>query len=247
MSAIDFSDADKHDRLLRDPFNVELNAAVDLAVLTAQREARGYLGASGAGSECARKIQFDWMCSSPLSAQQSLIFGRGHAAEATMRAQLQRAGYEFASPEALEFDLFEYFSGHCDGIIIAGPRLPGIYFQFPAIWECKCLGQKGWRAIVRDGLTKANPTYATQIALYQLHLKKTNPALYTVINANTCEVAHFPVPFDAERAERATQRIKRVIEAIKAGELLPRAYRDPSDRRCVRYCAHGDRCWRLPP
>jgi hypothetical protein len=246
MAAIDFSDADEHDRLQREPFNVEINAAIERAIASADRDARGYLGASSAGNECMRRVQYDWVCTPTTDAQKELIFGRGHAAEAMVRAQLQRAGFSFAPPETLAFVALEYLAGHSDGIITEAPVLPGVDLPVPALWECKCMGQKNFRAIARDGLAKAFPQYATQLALYQYFLKKPNPALYSVVNANTCEVLHFSVPFDVTRTETAIERIKKVIEATKAGILLPRAYRDPSDWRCRRSCGHTSRCWGWP-
>jgi hypothetical protein len=79
-----------------------------------------------------------------------------------------------------------------------------------------------------------------------MFLRKENPALFTAINADSCEALHFLVPYDRERAERASERIVEVIAATKEGRLLERAYRDPSDFRCLSQCGHRDRCWRLP-
>ena len=96
MSAHDYSDADDHTRLLNEPINVELNALTERVALATPRLTRGYLGASIAGDECMRKIQLDWLCSSFEGARQRLRFDRGHAIEATMRAQLIASGFEFA-------------------------------------------------------------------------------------------------------------------------------------------------------
>ena len=54
------------------------------------------------------------------------------------------------------------------------------------------------------------------------------------------------MPYDRARAERAIERIAEVIAATKEDRLLERAYRDPTDFRCVSQCGHRDRCWRLP-
>jgi len=43
------------------------------------------------------------------------------------------------------------------------------------------------KELERDGLTKAFPEYAAQVALYQAYLDVTNPALFTALNADTCE------------------------------------------------------------
>ncbi|HEY2229770.1 MAG TPA: hypothetical protein VGI22_18935 [Xanthobacteraceae bacterium] len=133
--------------------------------------------------------------------------------------------------------------GHADGLITAGPDLPGIHLDYPCLWECKALNAKNWRAVERDGLEKAFPKYATQVALYQAYLDRTNPALVTAANADTCELLHVKVPFNAERAQYWSDRAAMIIAATRAGELLPRLTDDPTDWRC-RVCSHRERCWR---
>jgi hypothetical protein len=133
--------------------------------------------------------------------------------------------------------------GHADGIIIHGPDLPGAYLIYPLLWEHKAINAKNWRAVERDGLEKAFPQYAAQVALYQAYLDITNPALFTVTNADTCEWLHFPVPFNAERAQLWSDRAVNIIAATRAGELLPRGFDDPEDWRC-KICPHKERCWR---
>ena len=111
------------------------------------------------------------------------------------------------------------------------------------MWEHKALKAESWRAIELDGLEKKHSNYLVQVALYQAYLNITNPALFTVTNADTCEWLHFLVPFDAERAQLWSDRAVNIIEATRAGELLPRAFDDPEDWRC-RLCPHKERCWR---
>jgi hypothetical protein len=246
MSAHDYSDADDYVRLLNEPVNVELNDLAERVALATPRLSRNYLGASAAGDECLRKIQLEWLCSSFEGARQRLRFDRGHAAEATMRAQLSACGFEFAPAEALEFTALEYLKGHADGVLIGAPHLLGVHLMLPALWECKMIYAKGWRSLVKDGLAATYPKYATQVALYQHYLNKTNPALFTAVNADSCEVLHLLVPYDRACAERAIERIAEVIAATKEHRLLERAYRDPSDFRCVSQCGHRDRCWKLP-
>src|SRR5262249_7512959 len=115
---------------------------------------------------------------------------------------------------------------------------------YPLVFECKALNAKNWKAIERDGLVKAFPQYSAQLALYQAYLDVTNPALFTLVNADTCELLHFLVPFNAEFAQHCSDRVTNIIEATRAGELLPRAYDDPEDWRC-RLCPHKERCWGL--
>ena len=161
-----------------------------------------------------------------------------------MRRHLAAAGFKFAPPEALAFSAADgALRGHADGVIIHGPGLPGAYMIFPAIWEHKALSAKGWREVERDGLEKKYPQYLAQVSLYQAYLDITNPALFSITNADTCEWLHFLVPFNAELAQLWSDRAVSIIEATRASVLLPRAYDDPENWSC-RMCSHRERCWR---
>ena len=116
------------------------------------------------------------------------------------------------------------------------------YLNYPFLWEHKAVNAKNWRALERDGLEKSFPQYAAQVALYQAYLDVTNPALFTALNADTCERLHLLVPFDAERAQAWSDRAVNIIEATRAGELLPRFTDDDGDWRC-KMCSHRGRCW----
>jgi hypothetical protein len=227
-----------------EPVNVAVNDAIERAAAAKAELPRPYLGASIVGDDCLRKIQFDWWCKPTLASRVRDIFDRGHYFEELARQRLIAAGLKFAPSEVLAFSAVNgCLRGHADGIVIAGPNpLNGVLFSYPFLWEHKTLNAKNWRAVERDGLEKAFPKYAAQVALYQAYLNKTNPALFTITNADTCERLHFWVPFSAERAQEWSDRAAFIIEATRAGELLPRAYGDPDDWRC-RVCAHREKCW----
>jgi hypothetical protein len=239
VTVVDFSDVGG---LAVHRLNIELNNRVERATAAA-RLPRPYLGASIAGHECARQIQFDWFCTPDFPARIQLIFDRGHAFEALVRMQLVRAGFLFAPSEALAFEALDgAMAGHADGIIIAGPAMPGVYLAYPCIWECKALNAKNWRAVNKDGFAKTFPRYAMQVALYQHFLNTTQPALVTCINADTCEVLHFTLPFDPQRARATIKRAETIVAATKIGELLPRFTNDPKNWKCG-ICPHRQRCW----
>jgi hypothetical protein len=225
------------------PLNVAVNAAIERASLArhANDTPRGYLGASLIGDECSRKIQFEWMTASTFPTRVHSIFARGHYFEIESKQQLVDAGFKFAPAEMLAFTAAAgLIAGHADGIII---HEPVVEFAVPALWEHKALNANNFRAVERDGLVKVFPRYAAQVALYQNFLDVPNPALITVVNADTCERLHFTVEFDARLAQEASDRAVTVIEATRAGELLPRF--DPSceDFRC-QMCSHLERCLR---
>jgi hypothetical protein len=236
-TALDFNRSNLSDR----PINALVNELIERAEPPSENY-RQYLGASSIGSECLRKVQYDWMVDPVFPARIKDIFARGHFFEDVTRQHLIAAGFKFAPPERLKFETAGgLFRGHADGILLAGPQLPAL--RYPCLWEHKCLKAKGWRAIEHDGLAELYTPYAGQLAIYQAYLDITNPALFSVVNADTCERLHFLVPFDAQLAQAMSDRAVAVIKATKAGELLPRITEDPSDWRC-KMCGHRERCWR---
>jgi hypothetical protein len=229
-----------------EPINAAINSALErIAAPATERLRQQYLGASILGHECLRRVQFDWWCRPELTARTREIFDRGHYFEERSRRHLMAAGFKFAPPEAWAFTAVGgVLRGHCDGVIIHGPDLLGAYVIYPLIWEHKCLKATSYREIERDGLEKKHPNYLAQVALYQAYLNITNPALFTVTNADTCEWLHFFVPFDAERAQMWSDRAANIIAATRASELLPRGFSDPEKFPC-KQCPHKERCWRI--
>ena len=138
--------------------------------------------------------------------------------------------------------------GHVDGIVAAAPD--SLKLGVPALWECKTMNARNWRACVKDGVVVSKPVYAAQIALYQAYMDASvpglasNPALFTAINKDTAELHHELVPFNAELAQRMSDRAVRILSATDAGELLPRIARDRDHFEC-RMCPYANRCWSL--
>jgi hypothetical protein len=225
------------------PVNKRINALIEAAAPPSVND-RHYLGASSIGADCLRRVQFDWFCDPELAVRTQDIFRRGYFFEDLTRRHMKRAGFEFASSEALRFaTVGGLFRGHCDGILVGGPEVPGLIY--PAILEHKALKAKSWRAIERDGLKDLNRVYACQVAIYQAYLDLTNPVLFCVTNADTCERLWFLVPFDPVLAQATSDHAVLVIEASKAGELLPRMTEDPEHWQC-KGCSHRAHCWSLP-
>lgn len=237
-SALDFN----RERASGSDINKLINAVLDAGALTEEREAqRPYLGASAIGSECLRKVQYDWQRVSTFPARTKRIFARGHAFEEITVKAMAQAGFRmergtkrtgFSSADGL-------FRGHCDGILLDGP----LFMKYPALWEHKALGDSGWKKLEREGVKKAYPQYAMQVFLYQAYLDLTeHPALFTAVNANTCEILHILVPFEASEAQAASDRAVSVIKATQAREIMPRVTNKPGDFRC-KMCSWQTECW----
>lgn len=188
---------------------------VNRAMEAVYERPRDYLGASAIGDECQRKIQFDLMKAPRVatSARGRRIFARGHVLEQSVQEWLKLAGFEVfrTKPDGYPYGFIAAggrFRGHVDGVIKAGPKDLGL--EYPCIWENKILGSKGWKALEKDGLAKAHPKYADQIAVYQGYLDLTNPALLTAVNADTMDIWYEVVVFDKARSQAASDRAVKI-------------------------------------
>jgi hypothetical protein len=237
-----------------------INALVD-AALIAERDAtppRTYLGASRLGHACERALQFEFAGApkddgADFSGQTLRIFAIGHELEGLAIRWLRAAGIDLVTQKR-DGGQFGFsvaggrIRGHVDGIIADAPAALGM--RVPALWECKTMNAKNWRACVKDGVTVSKPVYAAQIAIYQAYMEpavpgvSAAPALFTAINKDTAELHHELVPFDADLAQRMSDRAVRILQATDAGELLPRIAANRDFFEC-RFCAHAERCWGL--
>jgi hypothetical protein len=240
-----------------------INALVD-AALIAEREAtppRTYLGASRLGHACERALQFEFVGApkdegADFGGQTLRIFEIGHQLEDLAIRWLRAAGIDLYTRKGNRPDGEQFgFSvaggrirGHVDGIIADAPAALGMHT--PALWECKTMNAKNWRACVKDGVTLSKPVYAAQIAIYQAYMESSvpgisaAPALFTAINKDTAELHHELVTFDAALAQRMSDRAVRILQATDAGDLLPRIAASRDFFEC-RFCAHAGRCWGL--
>ena len=92
---------------------------------------------------------------------------------------------------------------------------------------------------------RSRPVYAAQVAVYQAYLElHQNPAIFTVINADSMEIYAELVPFDVTLAQRMSDRAAKILAASRAVELLPRGFAESSHFEC-RMCAWQHRCWEV--
>ena len=224
-----------------------IHAALD-AVKPRAEKRRAYVGASSIGSPCERRIQYDFMQTPHdegwrFSARTLRIFQRGHMMESAAALWLVDAGFHLTQTgkdgQPLGFKVADgAFAGHADRVVTGGP-LP---LEYPFIWEHKALGAKSWNAISKHGRAKAKSEYADQVAVYQAYLGLTSPALFQATNADTMEVLLEFVPFDAVRAQAASDRAASIIMDSRAGAMRPRCTDDPGFYACSD-CPFKVRCW----
>ncbi len=235
--------------MLSDRINLLIDESIFLE--HAWEPTREYLGLSVIGHACDRHVQFQFLTTKKeipgvsFDAKTRRIFDRGHTYEAKARKWLQDAGFVFYPDPAGISDFDGKLKGHVDGVIIGfalngSPRPSPI--PLPALWECKALGAKGWRQLEKDGLQKYSSTYWAQIHSYMGYFQL-KYCLFTAVNADTMELLHFLVEFDAQEFEITKAKAARVFTATDLGELLPRCTQDPAYYLCA-YCPFREICWK---
>ncbi len=248
----------------RSQTSTHVNAAIDAALVAGNQAAppRSYLGGSRLGHACERALQFEFAKApkdegADFDGRLLRIFGIGHALEDVAVAWLRGAGFDLytrrgGGEHAEQFGFSVAggrIRGHVDGVLAGGPAIPGM--AFPALWECKTMNAKSWRETSSKGVAASKPIYAAQIAVYQAYMDASvpgvadNPALFTAINKDTAELHHELVPFNAELAQRMSDRAVRILAATDAGELLPRIAAQADHFEC-RFCPWAKRCWAQP-
>lgn len=232
---------------LADRFVDLIDAAIDAQ---AEKETpRQYLGGSAIGEPCLRRLQYEYQNApkdegAGFEPRTRRIFYRGHQGEEWMAEWIRAAGFDLKTnkPTGQQFgfeDCDERFKGHIDGVIIAGPE----GFKYPALWENKVLGAKGFAQIKRHGVAKSYPKYAAQVATYQGYMQLAeNPAFFTALNADTMEIHLELMPFNQALAQESADKAARVLAACDHEETLPRATDDPASFVC-KWCPFQGVCW----
>tara|TARA_B100000683_G_scaffold176279_1_gene169776 strand:- start:290 stop:1042 length:753 start_codon:yes stop_codon:yes gene_type:complete len=216
-----------------------------------KKEQRKYIGASSLGDECARKIQYRFMGQDPdhdksFGAQTLRIFEFGHSIESMKSKWIIDAGFDLKTEDKngnqFGFSVLDgKIKGHVDGIIYGGP----IDLKYPLLWECKSANDRKFKEFVRSGLRKTNPVYAAQVALYQAYMElHENPALFTVMNKNTCEVYYELVPFNQTLAQQTSDKAVEIIKATEASEMMPKVASNKDYFGC-KYCDFTKTCWEV--
>jgi len=227
-----------------------INAHVD-AAFSAKRAAepeRNYIGASAIGNDCLRAVQLQRMKIAPdkqPAGKMLRIWETGHVFEATIADWLKLSGFvlDVVDPETQKQFTWRVMDdeggGSVDGILRSGPANLAV----PALWECKALKASSWSDLKKHGLHVSKPYYASQFAINQAYLElHENPGIFTALNKDTSELYHELVPFDQPLAQKASDDMVRVRDAIDGQYLLPRAYSSPEFFKC-KMCDFKKSCW----
>ena len=243
---IDFNNRQTKTEATAEAFDEILFAS--LADKRSKQERRQYVGASGIGDDCERRLQFDFAGAPREKEPEKLTlrkFDFGHMIEELAGCWFQDAGFKLVQQSQKTGARYRFvqmdgdFSGEPDGVFIDGPKIEGL--RYPAMWEHKAVGAKTFREIKKDGLKKARPKYWSQIhtCMAYLNLEQT---VFTVTNLDSGEQLNLIYDLEPDEAQRMTDRAVRIIESTRAGELLPRPFAKSDHYEC-RWCSFSKRCW----
>jgi hypothetical protein len=225
----------------------QINDLLDAKLLERHKsqEKRDYLGASILGDECVRKIQLQYMKHEvDISAQTLRTFAIGHCLEDLIAEWMILAGFDLKTRnengEQFGFSVADgKLKGHVDGIIYGGPN----FCKYPSLWECKTLNNKSWTDTAKRGVLVTKQLYFAQVQLYMAYMNlDENPCLFTALNKDTSELYHELIPFDAEAAQRYSDRAVQIIKASENNELLPCVSNDSSFYKC-KMCGFRNECF----
>ncbi len=245
-------------------FNKKVNGAIDSALEkeNAAFPPRKYLGPSAIGQDCMRKVQYGYMGQEKdyqFQGKTLRIFDFGHESETLMSNWMKKAGimledYNPKTGKQWEFEISVgkegKVSGHCDGIIKGlkdyvkdRVEIEKYIHGFPCLWEAKSMNNSKWNAFKKKGVRESHFNYYVQVQLYMAFMKLTdNLCWFTSVNKDTAELHHEFIGYDAEIAQQYSDRAFEIIMATERGELLPRAFDDPTYFQC-KWCDWRDTCW----
>lgn len=180
---------------------------------------REHLGASVAGTDCARAIWYDfhWCIKPQFDARTLRLFNRGHLEEARFTAMLLMIGCKVYQQDANGKQYRIHFAGgHAggsgDGVVQGLPDLRPDQF---ALIECKTHGDDSFKKLLKYGVKESKKEHFIQMNIYMYKMGLA-VALYMAVNKNTDELYLELVEVDTVTAEYYINRATKIVWADKA-------------------------------
>lgn len=161
-------------------------------------ENREYIGMSGLGGPCSRKIWYDfhWACDRKVTKRIKRIFDRGDLEEERVCIDLIAAGMKVSYVLNNQIEIIDktgHIKGHPDGRVECVPTAE----KTPHLLEIKTMNNRLFKLYVKNGLKKSNPTYWRQVHIYmgELGLKR---CLFIVTNKDNEERHYERIRYDKQ-------------------------------------------------
>jgi len=188
----------------------------DYILANPDQEIRQYIGASGIGSPCERKIWYGYkgMPAMPTAPTMQRTFDIGHSLETLVLDYMQNAGCNMLRKAPHTYfkdkDIPE-LQGHCDAIWYSPV---GTH-----IIEVKTARDSSFRVFVKGGLLKWYPVYYSQVQTY-MGMSGIKDAYVIAINKDTSELHDEHVVFDPIHYDMLRAKALRLIQSDEAPEKI---------------------------
>jgi hypothetical protein len=238
---------------LPDPILTAVVELIDKAMIARNKEQpkRKYLGASRIGEACERRLGYEYHQAekdegADFAGKTLRIFDMGHDGEERMSQYIKLAGFELQThtEEGRQIGIQDAdgkFKGHLDGVIHAGPAIPGLVY--PMLWENKALGDKSWNDAVKKGIKFSKPVYYAQVQVYMAY-HGLESCLFTCLNRDTGEIHIEVIKVNARDAQGYVDKVVRIVSSENPEEL-GKAGRGMDDFVC-KFCDYKRRCHNTP-
>ena len=224
---------------LPEPTNTTANLIYSL--YDKEEEPRFYLGMSGIGEPCERRLwlEFRFAIKQKIEPRIKRLFNTGHREEDRILNELKRAGCKVEAFDPKTGKQFEvsscggHFKGHLDAEITGLPEAP----KTKHLVDVKTISSKNFAKLLKEGMEKLYPKYWAQAHAYMGHRKLTR-AMF-IFNCKdddriTCE----RFDYDESVFQKNEVKAKRIIFADR---IPPPLSTDPTWYQCS-YCPAKDFC-----
>jgi len=172
---------------------------------------RPYLGLSGIGDSCSRKLWYGFRLCAVVQITQRLhrLFQRGHKEEPIIQADLRRAGAvchvtQDNQPEAVCGN--GHIKGHLDDVITKLKDAP----KTPHLGEYKTHNDKSFKDLLKRGMKLSKPVHYAQMVCY-MHLFKLKRGLYVAVNKNDDSRYYERISADPDKANELISKGEDII------------------------------------
>jgi len=211
---------------------------------------RPYLGLSGLGEKCLRKVWYQWRhAAKPVFPPRMLrLFRRGDREEFVMCWMLRGIGFEIfeVDEQGKQFSVRD-FENHLKGNLDGVAKIPAEFWlsshnPTPLLTEYKTVNDKGFQKFVKDGVEKTNPKYYGQMQGYCGYMGLKG-AIFFAVNKNDDDLYIEFVPAKKNKFSALVDKAQAVIESQEPPERMSEI---ASNWEC-KYCDFHGICHKKEP
>lgn len=202
-----------------------------------EQEFRSYLGFSGIGAACKKKIWLDfrWVYIRKASKQMARIWERGDIEEERVIRDLEAVGMRVTNTQMQLVDNTGHGRGHIDGIV---HNVPGAE-KTPHLLEIKTMNSARFKTFTNGRIEQTDPVYWVQMQMYMGYANLTR-CLFVVTNKDNEERAYIRYKFD----KHVFDQYKGVLFDILSSEFPPQKPENYSKvYYACKYCPAYNYCY----